>query len=74
MSAATKVKESRRDAERLPRRLWARDTKKGGSAPPPPWGSRRRVEPIQLRRVDIRTAAGPSSAVQWVLIGGPYTV
>jgi hypothetical protein len=37
--AATKVKESRRDAERLPRRLWARDTKKGGSAPPPVWGS-----------------------------------
>jgi hypothetical protein len=25
-------------------------------------------------RVEIRTAAGPSSVVQWVLSGGPYTV
>jgi len=24
--------------------------------------------------LEIRTAAGPSSAVQWVSIGGPYTV
>ena len=28
----------------------------------------------RARAFEIRTAAGPSSAVQWVLRGGPYTV
>jgi hypothetical protein len=38
VSAATKVKESRRGAERLPRRLWARGTKNGSARHL--WGSR----------------------------------
>jgi hypothetical protein len=33
------------------------------------WGFR-----TQARWVEMRTVAGPSSAVQWVLSGGPYTV
>jgi len=28
----------------------------------------------QFRAVEIRTVAGPSSAVQWMLSGGPNTV
>jgi hypothetical protein len=27
----------------------------------------------QCAGVEIRTAAGPSSAEQWVFVGGPYT-
>ena len=30
--------------------------------------------PSQPSWVEMRTAAGPSSVVQWVLSGGPYTV
>ena len=29
---------------------------------------------FQSRLVEMRTVAGPSSVVQWVLSGGPYTV
>ena len=29
---------------------------------------------IQALAEEIRTLAGPSSVVQWVLSGGPYTV
>ncbi len=28
----------------------------------------------RYERFEIRTDAGPSSAVQWLLSGGPYTV
>lgn len=38
---------------------------------PPP---RETSGPLQLRRVEMRTVAGPASVVQWVLSGGPYTV
>ena len=33
-----------------------------------------RYNPIVYLLVEIRTAAGPSSAVQRVLSGGPYTI
>ena len=29
------------------------------------------MRPVQSRRVEMRTVAGPSSVVQWVLSGGP---
>jgi hypothetical protein len=43
-----------------------------------PKGSSRSIAPRRgapsPHRIEIRTAAGPSSVVQWVLSGGPYTV
>ena len=74
VNAGTKVKESRRDAERLPRRLWARRHQKGWVGPATRVGIWELGEPIQLRRVEMRTVAGPSRAVQCVFSGGPYTV
>jgi hypothetical protein len=38
------------------------------------WGHHIAGQLVQLRRVEMRTVAGPSRVVQWALSGGPYTV